>query len=374
MTWKQTESRIIDMSTTVGHITQILDRMAPPEWAEPWDHVGLQVGSTSANVKTIMTVLELTDPVLDEVLDTGAELVVLHHPLIFRPIVGLCESDPVEHRIMRLVRKKVSVYVAHTNFDASDHSMSALLLREAGVEKPKRVLPKPSVGNLKIAVFVPDEALLRVRDAMASKGAGVVGEYECCSFSVSGRGTFRGSHRSNPSIGEPGRLETVGEERLEMVCPKNRVPGVIEALVEAHPYEEPAFDIMPLLDFRHESHYIWIGDLPKAKSVSELLKPPVRVVGDPKRKVIRLAAVSGSGQSLIDTATKMGVEVLLTGDIRHHDARRAEDLGLSVLDVGHFRSEVSFGPIVMRLLKRELSGKSVNVCTSRRILPPWQPV
>ncbi len=359
------------MAVKTRDVIEILERIAPPEWAESWDRVGLQVGGNGTQVRKILTALELTDDVLDEVVTERSDLLILHHPPIFEPLTGLRDSNPIERRLATLVRKKISVYVTHTNFDACELSMSARMLRDAGVLNPRRVLSKPSVGKVKIVVFTPLDAVDKVRAAMASEGAGTIGEYDMCSFCSTGKGSFLGSEASSPSVGKRGRLEEVDEGRLEMICPKDHALRVLSAMVEAHPYEEPAVDVYHIEDFRNPGHYLWVGELPKPTRLADLAKPGARAVGDPSVKVRCSSAASGAGKSLLRTVVSLGVDAFLTGEIGHHDARLAEDLGIPVIQLGHYESEVAFGSIVANLLRRRLRGRGVTIHTSRRLRHPW---
>ena len=202
------------------------------------------------------------------------------------------------------------------------------------------------------------------------EGAGIIGEYEICSFYSAGKGSFLGSEASSPSVGRAGCFEEVAEGRLEMICPKDRLPRAISAMVETHPYEEPAYDIYPMEDFRYSSHYVWVGELPKPARLADLAKPNGRVIGNPGAKVKRIAAASGAGRSLLKGVADLKAEAFLTGEIGHHDRRLAEDLGLPVVEMGHFQSEQAFGSILAGLLRKKLRGKGVAIRASRLIRCP----
>ena len=360
-------------------VTEI-ERLAPPEQKAPWDRSGFQVGDPARSVSRILTALEITQAVLAEAIRWKADMLVVHHPIIFRPLEDLNESHPPTAVLAGLVRSRVGVYAAHTSFDVSPHSISGRVLELLGVKEVEPVLPKRSAGQVKIVVFCPPRHAGRVRSAMASEGAGIIGEYEMCSFGTRGEGTFRGSERTSPSIGKAGRLETVEEIRLEMVCPKGKLGRVITAMVKVHPYEEPAYDIYPLEDLLFEDHLIWRGHLPKAIPLASLAKSassklaagePLRVIGKATRKVKFLAAASGSGGSLISKVSGLGVDCFLTGDVGHHDARLAEDLGLAVIDLGHYWSELPFGRVMADLLRDRLAGRNVEIRIARSLKPPW---
>jgi dinuclear metal center YbgI/SA1388 family protein len=370
-----------ERKTRVGDVISVLRSIAPEEHALSWDRVGLEIGDPAAKVNRILVALELTDQVVTAAIRQKADLLVLHHPVIFEPLQHLREDSASGKRIAALIRKSIAVYVMHTNFDASPHSMSTEMLRRLGVEKPEPVVRKPNVGNVKIVVFCPRDHTNRIRTAMGDAGAGVIGEYDLCSFLTPGTGSFRGSDATDPFIGKAGKFELAEEDRLEMICPRSKVSAVVTAMVRAHPYEEPAYDIYPLQDFLTDEHFIWIGDLTKAKALDEVASTaskeiaggcPVRVIGSARKHVRRLAAASGGGKSLIDRLSGLDIDCFVTGEIDHHAARRVEDLGVAVIAVGHYESEVAFGPIVARLLRKSLPDAKVGA--SRALRQPFRSV
>jgi dinuclear metal center YbgI/SA1388 family protein len=367
--------------TRVRDVIDALRKIAPEENILSWDRVGLQLGDPDAPVKRVLTALELTDQVTAEAVRSKATLLVLHHGVIFQPLAMVREDTAAGKRIVELIRGSVSVYVMHTNFDACPYSMSAEMLRRLGVKDPQPAVAKPGMKQVKIAVFCPKEHTHTVRLAMADAGAGVIGEYDLCSFTTPGTGTFRGSDETSPFVGEAGRCETAEEDRLEMICPRSKLPAVVTAMVRAHPYEEPAYDIYPLEEFFGDEHFVWTGDLAKAVSLDDLARTAAKeiakgntafVVSGRKKRVKRIAAASGGGKSLIPLVAGMGVDCYITGEVDHHAARQAEDLGLSIIAVGHYESEVMFGPIVRDLVRERFPGLEVK--TSRRIRTPLRTV
>lgn len=370
-----------EQKSRVGDVISALRSIAPEEHALSWDRVGLQIGDPDARVNRVLTALELTDQVVSEATRQRADLLVLHHPVIFEPLQHLREDSGLGRRMASLVRKSIAVYVMHTNFDASPHSMSAEMLRRLGVEKPESNVPKPNVGNVKIVVFCARDHTDRIRSAMGEAGAGIIGEYDLCSFLAPGTGSFRGSDATDPFIGKAGKFELAEEDRLEMICPRSKVSPVVTAMVRAHPYEEPAYDVYPLQDFLGEQHFVWVGELVKATRLDEVALAAskeiaggaaVRVVGSGRKRVRRLAAASGGGKSLIHLIPGLAVDCFVTGEIDHHVARAVEDLGFAAIAVGHYESEAAFGTIVARLLRKKFP--NLQVSGSRALRPPFRSV
>jgi len=361
--------------TRVRDVITQLQAIAPEEHALAWDKVGLQLGDPGKACVRVLTALELTDAVVDEAARRKADLLVLHHPVIFDPLTNVREDSAAGKRVVRLIRASAAVYVMHTNFDASPHSMTAEMLRRLGAAKAERAAPKPNAGRVKIAVFCPKDHTDRVRTAMGAKGAGVIGEYELCSFSAPGTGTFRGSEAASPFVGEAGRFERAEEDRLEMICPQARFTDVITAMVRAHPYEEPAYDIYPLRDFLADEHFIWTGELDEALRLDELAARvservarggAVFVAGKRRGRIRRVAAASGGGKSLLRAVAALGTDCFITGEIGHHGARWVEGAGFPVIAGGHYETEVMFGEIVARLLRARLPELQIRAARSLR--------
>ena len=334
---------------TLAAILDHLERLAPTRTAADWDNVGLLLGERSATVSRLMTCLTVTPTTAKEAVERRAELIVTHHPILFRPAKRLT-SDTAEGRmLLELVRAGVAVYSPHTALDNATEGINALLAGKLGLEDvcplryPKSAGPKQVY---QLVVFVPENDLGRVSDALFAAGAGKIGKYSECSFRVAGTGTFRGSEASNPTVGQKGRREDVGEYRLETVCPAARLPDVLAALREAHSYEEPAFDLYALTvppgvgegRLGHLPQAVPLGKV--AKSLRRALKcGPVQVVGDADRPVRTVAIVCGAGGELMSDAIRAKADVFVTGEMRYHDYLAADAAGLGLILPGHHASE-----------------------------------
>jgi dinuclear metal center YbgI/SA1388 family protein len=334
-------------NATVGTIARFLDQFAPPDIAAEWDNVGLLLGDRAASVRRVLTCLTLTPDVATEAIDKKAELIVTHHPILFRPVNRLTADTVDGKMLLGLSRAGIAVYSPHTSFDNTGGGINDALARRAGLSdiKPLRVQPGPR--RCKIVVFVPESDLSRVSDALFAAGAGHIGEYRECSFRIAGTGTFFGSDATNPAVGKKGRREEVAEWRLEVVCPETRVAEAVAAMRSAHSYEEPAYDVYPLHPSNSTAGVGRVGVLKEpirlrefATRIKDALKAStVQVVGDTARTIARVAIVCGAGGEFVRDALAAKADALLTGEARFHECLHARSNDLALVLPGHFASE-----------------------------------
>lgn len=335
----------------VRDVLAALERFAPAARAAGWDRVGLQIGDPDAAVRTAAVCHEVTEVVVAAAEAEAPDLLVTYHPLLFRPVARLVAGTHPGGRALRLAAAGVAVAVAHTNADVAAGGAADALADAFDLSRPTGFGPAWTQRSAKVVTFVPEGDVEAVADAMGSAGAGRIGFYRGCSFRSSGIGTFFAPEHAAPASGEAGSINREPEIRLEMVAPAALVDEVVAALVAAHPYEEPAFDVF---ERRGESGFVGrVGDLPEPVTVSTLgqtasarLGGVVRIAGDRDAPVERVAVVPGSGGDFVEAAAAAGAGALVTGDVSHHRARAAADLGLAVVDVGHAATE---GPGVARL-------------------------
>jgi len=340
----------LNLSEWIG----VFERFAPQSVAFDWDSAGLQVGDPGKSIRRVSAALEATPETVAAAVKSRSDLLVIHHPLIWKPLKSMVSSDPIARVAIQCIQNDLAVYAAHTSWDLCPLSMTRHLGRLLNLKHLQPLLPKPQPEGVKLVVFVPETHLAQVRQAMAEAGAGTIGNYTECSFSVEGTGTFFGQEGAAPTLGEAGRLEQVREHRLEMLIPPNRLGAVTSALIRAHPYEEAAYDVYVTPSFRTDRHLLWTGRLPRplrastlAERIQEALQcAPVRFTGASNRVVQSLALCSGSGKSLISTVAHLPADAFLTGDLDYHSAREAEALGLTVFDAGHFGTEKFFPHLV----------------------------
>jgi dinuclear metal center YbgI/SA1388 family protein len=347
--------------TTVADLTSWLEQFAPSRLAEPWDNVGLLWGDPGAVVERVMTCLTVTPATAAEAIRERAALIVSHHPILFREAKRIRADLPETAHLWQLARAGIAVASPHTAFDNTRDGINDILCRRLGLAEvvPLRPLAPIAAGlvaapqSFKIVVFTPLPEREAVSAAAFSAGAGRIGAYQECSFAIPGEGTFFGTGDANPTVGERGRRETVRELRLEFVCPAPLLGAVLASIRARHSYEEPAIDVYPL-------HETVANDSPPSGSgrIGRLLKPlgleefamavgrvlggvPVAMVGEPGRRVERVALACGAGDEFLKDAARLKADVLLTGEARFHRALEAEAIGIGLITAGHYATERS---------------------------------
>jgi dinuclear metal center YbgI/SA1388 family protein len=342
-------------------ILPLLDELAPPAWAQSWDRVGLQLGDADAVINKILVCLDVSPQVVTEADQCDAQLIISHHPLFLSALTSLDFRSPLGDLIRSLIKAGLNVYTAHTNLDAAPEGVNHILARKIGLQNPK-VLQSQAEKLNKVVVFVPRKQAQSVYEAMAKAGAGLIGSYSHCSFWLEGTGTFQPAKDAQPFIGQKGELNRVPEVRIESLVTEGRLPQVMEAIYRTHPYEEVACDIYPVNNWGKSLGLGRIGSLPQKMTAAEFcakLKQTLglqalRLTGNPRHPVSRVAVCSGSGGSFISMAKAAGADMLVTGDIKYHQAREAESLGLAVADIGHYHSEKIIVAEVVTKLSRLL--------------------
>jgi len=336
---------------TIADIADALEAWAPPGSAQDYDNVGLQVGDASRPVDTAVLALDATPAVLNEANRLDADLIVTHHPLLFRPLDGVTADGYVSTLALRLAEAGVGLYSAHTNLDAAPDGVSFALADRLGLT---------GVGFLdgyeetlyKLAVFVPEAAFDPVRQALADAGAGRIGDYEACAFAVEGTGYFRPGADTDPHLGEAGGgVESAQERKLEVEVARWNLGAVLAALDEAHPYEEVAYDLYPVHQTNSRAGLGALGHLPDPEPLSAFLErvasrleaDSLRYAGDDAATVERVAVCGGAGSDFIGTARGAGADAYVTADVTYHeffDVLDPEGLPETALvDPGHYETE-----------------------------------
>ena len=359
----------------LDEICRVLEGIAPLYLAQSWDNVGLLAGDPQAECTSISLAIDLTAAVLEEAIEHKHDLVLAYHPPLFKPISSLrANSSDTDAIIWKAIRSNIGVYSMHTALDAADGGTNDVLAEICGAADVQPFeYADDNRRECKIVVFVPAENVTAVADAMADAGAGAIGEYEKCSFRIPGTGTFRGSAQSSPTVGQAGQYETVDEIRLEMVAPSTKLPGVVQAIQQAHPYDEPAFDIYPLQP-RPVRGIGRIGRLARPASLTKLaalLKQQVpaqavQIVGDPAARIERVAVCVGAAGSLPFSLGLGVADCLITGEIRHHDALAIERMGFHAIALGHWASERPVLVSLAQTLRERLPGVPITVSEADR--------
>lgn len=369
------------MSVRLAEVIAALDDAYPPRLAHDWDSVGLVCGDPDDQVDSVTVAVDATAAVVDSVPSRG--LLLAHHPLLLRGVDTVAASTPKGALIHRLIRDSSALFTAHTNADAARPGVSDALAAVLGVQV-EDVLDPASDGPAfdKWVIFVPagDDAEA-VRRAVFAAGAGQIGDYSHCSWSVTGTGQFLPGADASPAIGRVGAVEHVTEDRVEVIAPAALRGQVLAAMRAAHPYEEPAFDVFSLAPLPDRGGIGRVGSLDRPQRFADFVARVnsalprttwgVRAAGDPDAPVHRVAVCGGAGDSLLAAARAAGVQAYLTADLRHHPAdehRRASDVGL--VDVGHWASEYPWCTQAAELLRLRF-GDLLSVTVSPLRTDPW---
>ena len=337
--------------------------------AEDWDNVGLQAGDPSAELRKVLVVLDPSEQALEVAASSGAQAVVSHHPLIFHPLKNLIPFDATGRVLFRAVREGIAVLCAHTNLDRGRNGLNDWLAARLGLAEVRPLAGRGEGELYKLVVFVPTGYEGPVAEALYAAGAGRVGDYDRCSFRSQGTGTFRPGSQTDPFLGEEGKDESVREVRLETILPKEALRRTVDRMLRAHPYEEVAYDLIPLANPRLDIGLGRVGRLDRETTLAEfaarvkgaLGTESLRIVGDPAGRVKKVAVCGGSGASLLGEAQSWGADVLVTGDVKYHEARRAESRGLALIDAGHFATERLMVQGLAQALREEARNRALDL-------------
>ena len=355
---KQKTARLAD-------IIGLLNHLCPPGLAEDWDNVGLQVGDPTAKIDKVLVCLDVEEIAIQEAHRQGVQLIISHHPLIFKSLKRLTPADMTGRVIFQAIKNDIAVVSAHTNLDRAADGLNDWLAERLGV-KDSTPLEAPATDHFyKLVVYVPVGHEVEVRDAIFAAGAGQIGAYDHCSFSARGIGTFRGGAETQPFIGTPGDVEETEEVRLETIIPAPGVNKVVSRMLQAHPYEEVAYDLIPLANECWDVGLGRVGQLETTMPLqqfaeqikTELQISSLKLVGDLQRQISLVAVCGGTGMSMFPAALRHGVDCLVTADIKFHEAQRARAAGVTLIDAGHFATE--------QIMVAELS-KRLRKITSER--------
>jgi dinuclear metal center YbgI/SA1388 family protein len=366
------------VTVTVADVVAELEWRYDPRWAESWDAVGLVCGDPDAPVDRIHLALDPVLAVADEAVAAGAQLLVTHHPLYLGGTTSVAATTAKGRVVHRLVTSGVALYVAHTNADVADPGVSDALAAAVGLHDVGPLDPRPVDPVDKLITFVPAEAADRVLDALAAAGAGTIGDYTRCAFRTDGTGTFRAEAGARPAVGAVGEVTRVAEVRLEVVVPRTRRRDAVRALLDVHPYDEPAYDVVELAALPSTRGLGRVGDLAAPATLAEFTAHVARVLpatpagvraaGDPDRPVRRVAVCGGSGGDLAAVAARSGADVLVTADLKHHATSEAvADTGVALIDAGHWATEWPW----LQQLAEELATTVATSTVSTLVTDPW---
>lgn len=340
-------------------LTTYLESMAPLALQESYDNSGLLVGDPQQEITQALVALDCTEAVVDEAIELGCELVITHHPIVFKGLKRLTGANYVERVIIKAIRHGIALYAIHTNLDNMLDGVNGKIADRLNLKKRQILQPKKHVLR-KLAVHVPETHAEAVRQALFQAGAGHIGNYDECSFNLEGTGTFRPGSDATPYSGEVGKLSYAQEVRVEVIYPLYLEGRLIAAMRQAHPYEEIAYDLLELQNAHPQVGSGLIGELPEAMNpigflayLKEALQTEmIRHTALPAHKIKKIAVCGGSGSFLLPEAIRAKADVFVTADYKYHDFFDA-DGKITIADVGHFESEQFTQELLIEIIQKK---------------------
>ena len=342
---------------TIGEIIKPLETLAPYQLQESYDNAGLITGNLNWLCTGVLVCLDATEAMVKEAVKKGMNLIVAHHPIVFRGIKKINGNNYVEKSIIAAIKNDVAIYAMHTNLDNVLEGVNGRIAEKLNLQNCSILAPKKDVLQ-KLAVFIPLEYKQKLMEALFSAGAGNIAHYSECSFSVDGMGSFKAKEGSNPFVGKPNERHIEPESRVEVIFPEWLQPKVIMAMKKAHPYEEVAFDIYPLANTYQQTGSGMLGELKKPVETTVFLANLKKVFKVPmvkhtrilKKKLQKIAICGGSGSFLTSQAIARGADIFITSDIKYHEFFDA-DGKLVLADIGHYESEQFTIDLLFEVLK-----------------------
>ena len=357
------------MTPTVHHITQYLEAIAPPAYQADYDNTGLQVGDPHASVTGVLIALDPTQALLEEAVDKGCNLIITHHPLLFRPIKKVTPHHAITRTIRYAIQHDLHLYAIHTNLDHIATGINQTLGHALGLEKLRILAPLPHTHQL-LTTYVPLQSLDKVKHALFQAGAGHIEDYEACSFTSTGQGSFHPTPQAQPHIGKNEQHNTVEEACLRTTLPTHLQDTVVAALLQTHPYQTPLYHFQPLQGPRSLGAGM-IGTLPQPLSPDDFLAqvkaqlslPALRHTAPTTKTIQRIAICGGSGTSLLPHASRAKADAFLTADTKYHQFFDAQG-HLMLVDIGHYESEIGFKDLIYKLLSKKFHNIALQKCTT----------
>lgn len=355
------------MHTNADKVNKVMEELAPKALAESWDNVGLLIGHKNKMIQNILLALEVTDGVIDEAIEKNVDMIIVHHPLIFKPLKVITHADPIGGMAMRLIKNDINVYAAHTNLDAAPQGTSAYLAEVLALTDVRVLDDQVDDHWYKINVYVPRDFEARVKTAMFDYGGGQVDTYDSCAYTLKGQGQFRALEGADPFVGDVNTLTHTEETKIEMAVAGHKIKAVEAAMLQAHPYQVPAYDIIKTqrphgikgIGVYGEIKPIGLSDL--SHRLKDILGVGgLKFVGAPDKIIHKVSIVTGAGAAYMKKAHEKS-DVLITGDVKYHEAQDALQMGLALIDGGHYETEVFYMPRLKQLLDRKFEEKSYDI-------------
>ena len=358
---------------TIKDITNCIEEFAPLNYAEDFDNVGLLIGNYGTKVSGVIVTLDTLENVVDEAIEKNCNLIVSFHPIIFSGLKKINGSNYVERVILKAIKNDIAIYAMHTALDNSIKGVNAKICDVLGLKNKRILIPQKNTIK-KLTTYAPQESADLVRTALFKAGAGNIGNYDYCSYNTEGYGTYRGNENSNPVIGEKGKFQTEKETFISVIFEKHLENNILSTLFEVHPYEEVAYDIVPLDNVNQEIGMGMVGELNQEKSETEFLnflKETMSAKGIRhsvllNKPIKKVAVLGGSGSFAINNAIAAGADIYVTADIKYHEFYKAENK-LIIADIGHYESEQFTKNLLVEILTKKfpnfaiiLSKKNTN--------------
>jgi dinuclear metal center YbgI/SA1388 family protein len=354
------------MAVKIGDVIQYLEELAPRSYQESYDNSGLLTGNPDSEARAALVTLDCTEEVVAEAVRAGCNLIVAHHPILFKPLRSLVSNNYVSRALIQALKNDVAIYAIHTNLDNISAGVNQRMARQLQLTNTRVLAPRTDTLS-KLVTFVPGTHLDAVLAAMYAAGAGQVGEYRDCSFQIKGTGTFTPGAKAQPHLGKPGYAEHVEEVRVEILLPRHKEAGVLQALRLSHPYEEVAYYITHLQNENQEVGAGLIGTLPEPMEalafltrVKEVFRcKALRHTTVSERTVQSVALCGGAGSFLLNRAIRAGADAYLSADFKYHEFFDA-DGRILIADVGHFESEQFTTDLLVEVLRQKFPTFAVN--------------
>jgi dinuclear metal center YbgI/SA1388 family protein len=358
---------------TIKDITNYIEKIAPLSYAEDFDNVGLLVGNYATEITNILVTLDTLEETVNEAINKNCNLIVSFHPIIFSGLKKLNGNSYVERVVLKAIKNNIAIYATHTALDNSKNGVSAKMCEILGLQNTKILIPKKGIIK-KLTTFVPLEKATALRNALFTAGAGNIGNYDQCSFSIDGEGTFRGNENSNPVIGKKGKLHTEKETRISVLFESKNEAKILESLQKNHPYEEVAYELITTENVHQNIGMGMVGQLTEEMDETAFLiflkktmkTACVRHSNFINKKIKTIAVLGGSGSFAIQNAKRAGADAYVSADFKYHDFFKAEN-SILLTDIGHYESEQFTKNLLVDYLTKKftnfaviLSEKSTN--------------
>ncbi|NCT10016.1 MAG: Nif3-like dinuclear metal center hexameric protein [Flavobacteriia bacterium] len=349
----------------VKEVTSILEEIAPLNYAEDFDNVGLLIGNNQTEVIGVLVALDTLETTIDEAIEKKCNLIISFHPIIFNGLKKLNGNNYVEKVVIKAIQNNIAIYAIHTALDNSFEGVSAKIAEVLDLQNTKVLIPKKNILK-KLTTYIPTHAAIQLRNTLFDAGAGNIGNYDNCSFSISGEGTFRGNEKSNPTLGEKSKLHLEKEIQISVLFEVKNEENILKALHENHPYEEVSYEIITIENSYQNVGMGIIGDLSKPlyeKDFLEYLKKTmktdcIRHSAYINRKIKKVAVLGGSGSFAISTAKKLGADAYVSADFKYHDFFKAEN-NILLADIGHYESEQFTKNLIVDFLTKKISNFAI---------------